>query len=116
MSGCLGELETFDRNIFESMVEKVIVGGEDQQGKIDPYKIVFVYRTGFKDAIDDSKEKYSIDKRRGKKSATGSNTENDMSSYDGDISYQDYGGDTKYKVQVLHSNDIVDERRDLLFD
>ena len=41
-------LDTFDRRIFESIVEKVIVGGYDSNGNKDPYMIVFVYKTGFK--------------------------------------------------------------------
>lgn len=41
-------LDTFDRHIFESIVEKVIVGGYDSNGNKDPYMIVFVYKTGFK--------------------------------------------------------------------
>jgi len=35
------------RHIFESIVEKVIVGGYDSDGNKDPYMIVFVYKTGF---------------------------------------------------------------------
>ena len=36
-------LEEFDREIFESIVEKVIIGGYDENGKEDPYKIIFIY-------------------------------------------------------------------------
>ena len=45
-------LDTFDRHIFESIVEKVIVGGYDSDGNKDPYMIVFVYKTGFKNSVD----------------------------------------------------------------
>ena len=45
-------LDTFDRHIFESIVEKVIVGGYDSNGNKDPYMIVFVYKTGFKNSVD----------------------------------------------------------------
>lgn len=31
-------LEEFDREIFESIVEKVIIGGYDENGKEDPIK------------------------------------------------------------------------------
>lgn len=51
-------LEEFDRGIFESVIEKVIVGGYDEEGKKDPYKLTFIYKTGFKNEIKDSKEKY----------------------------------------------------------
>ena len=41
--------EEFDRNVFESIVEKVIVGGYDDEGNADPSMITFVYKTGFED-------------------------------------------------------------------
>lgn len=34
------------------IVEKVIVGGYDSNGNKDPYMIVFVYKTGFKNSVD----------------------------------------------------------------
>ena len=40
-------LQEFDRGIFESIIEKVIVGGYDEDGNKDPYKITFIYKTGF---------------------------------------------------------------------
>ena len=51
-------LEEFDREIFESIVEKVIIGGYDENGKEDPYKIIFIYKTGFKDEIENAKKRY----------------------------------------------------------
>ena len=42
-------LKEFDRNFFESIVEKVIVGGYDDEGNADPSMITFVYKTGFED-------------------------------------------------------------------
>lgn len=44
-------IEKFDRGIFESMVEKVIIGGYDDDGNKDPYRITFIYKTGFKNSI-----------------------------------------------------------------
>ena len=38
-------LEEFDRVVFESIVEKAIVGGFDENGNKDPYKITFIYKT-----------------------------------------------------------------------
>ena len=35
-------LTEFDRYVFESIVEKVIVGGYDEEGNIDPALLVFV--------------------------------------------------------------------------
>ena len=51
-------LEGFDRGIFESIIEKVIVGGYDENGEKDPYKIIFIYKTGFKDEIENAKKRY----------------------------------------------------------
>jgi len=42
-------LKKFDRKDFESIVEKVIVGGYDDDGNADPSMITFVYKTGFED-------------------------------------------------------------------
>jgi len=42
-------LKEFDRKVFESIVEKVIVGGYDEAGNADPSMITFVYKTGFED-------------------------------------------------------------------
>ena len=51
-------LEEFDRVIFESIIEKVIVGGYDENGEKDPYKIIFIYKTGFKNEIGNAKERF----------------------------------------------------------
>lgn len=50
-------LKEFDRYVFESIVEKVIVGEIDENGDVDPYKLTFVYKTGFKDDLDGEKFK-----------------------------------------------------------
>ena len=45
-------LEEFDRYVFESIVEKVIVGGYDEEGCKDPAKLTFIYKTGFRSHMD----------------------------------------------------------------
>ena len=50
-------LNEFDRYVFESIVEKVIVGGYDEDGNIDPAQLVFVYKTGFKNSLDGNRFK-----------------------------------------------------------
>jgi hypothetical protein len=60
-------LEEFDRGIFESIIEKVIVGGYDEDGNKDPYKITFIYKTGFKNEIGNAKERFDKSKRIGEK-------------------------------------------------
>lgn len=37
-------LDEFDRIVFESIVEKVIVGGYDKDGNSTPYKLTFVLK------------------------------------------------------------------------
>lgn len=45
-------LEEFDRTVFESIVEKVIVGEIDENGNKNPYKLTFVYKTGISNKVD----------------------------------------------------------------
>ncbi len=40
-------LEEFDRYVFESIVEKVIAGGYDEEDRKDPAKRTFIYKAGF---------------------------------------------------------------------
>lgn len=51
-------LEEFDRGIFESIIEKVIVGGIDEDGNKDPYMLTFIYKTGMKNEIGNAKERF----------------------------------------------------------
>ena len=41
-------LDAFDRYVFESIVEKVIVGGYDEDGNKDPSMLTFIYKTGLR--------------------------------------------------------------------
>ncbi len=52
-------LKKFDCQVFESIVEKVIIGGYDENGNADPLKITFVYKTGFTDDKDGRDFKHS---------------------------------------------------------
>lgn len=45
-------MDKFDRYVFESIVEKVIVGETDNDGDKDPYKLTFVYKTGYHNKIN----------------------------------------------------------------
>lgn len=51
-------LEEFDRGIFESIIEKVIIGGYDENGEKDPYRIIFIYKTEFRNEIGNAKERF----------------------------------------------------------
>jgi len=50
-------LEEFDRVVFESVVEKIIIGGYNDDGVEDPLKITFVYKTGIHSELDGRKFK-----------------------------------------------------------
>lgn len=63
-------LKEFDRFVFESIVEKVIVGGFDENGNEDPYKITFVYKTGIKHEIKEAKKNLMTKVYRPKKEDT----------------------------------------------
>lgn len=59
--------EKFDREVFESVVEKVIIGGHNKEGDKDPYKITFIYKTGLKNDIENAKLRFGkSDKSKGK--------------------------------------------------
>lgn len=59
-------LEEFDRYVFESIVEKVIVGGIDEEGNKDPAQLTFVYKTGLKNSVDGDKFKPQRKNARGR--------------------------------------------------
>ncbi|MFR9712057.1 recombinase family protein [Paenibacillus sp. MB22_1] len=61
-------LTAFDRNVFESIVDKVIIGENPDQGSPEPYKLTFVYKTGFHNSIHSKmhKQKKSLRNERGK--------------------------------------------------
>ena len=58
--------EVFDRHVFESIVEKVIVGGYDEDGNKDPAQLTFVYKTGVKNSVDGSRFKPQRKNARGR--------------------------------------------------
>lgn len=59
-------LKTFDRFVFESIVEKVIIGEIDENGNANPYKLTFVYKTGYSNAVQ-SKMHKQIKKKKNDK-------------------------------------------------
>ncbi len=67
-----------DRYVFESIVEKVIVGEIDDDGKVDPYKLTFVYKTGFKDGLNG--EDFKSPRKNAKKKTIGKDSA-ELSSY-----------------------------------
>ena len=59
-------LYEFDRYVFESIVEKVIVGEYDEDGKKDPSQLTFVYKIGFKNSVDGNRFKPQRKNARGR--------------------------------------------------
>ena len=51
-------MDHFDRIVFESIVEKVIVGETGEDGNVDPYKLTFVLKGMDKRFIPDAKNRY----------------------------------------------------------
>jgi DNA invertase Pin-like site-specific DNA recombinase len=75
-----GVITEFSREIFESVIEKVIVGTTLEDGTPDPYMLTFIYKTGYGDEFDSGS---LIPKRRGggnKKPRNGLETEQTDSS------------------------------------
>ena len=90
-------LEEFDRVVFESIVEKAIVGGFDENGNKDPYKITFIYKTGIQDEIKEAKKKFVAKAYEQKEKDTemysfSSNDQNNMCTNDnGNINWNIHG-------------------------
>lgn len=58
---CIAEadmLDKFDRVVFESIVEKVIVGDMNEDGTVDPYKLTFVLKGMDDRIVPDAKSRY----------------------------------------------------------
>jgi len=70
-------LEEFDRVVFESVVEKIIIGGYNDDGVEDPLKITFVYKTGIHSELDGRKFKPQ------RKNAAGVHTDQELCSHTG---------------------------------
>src|SRR5690606_3526286 len=56
-------LTEFDRCVFESIVEKVIIGEVDENGNTNPYKLTFIYKTEYSNSIQ-SKMHKQINRKR----------------------------------------------------
>lgn len=48
-------LKEFDRVVFDSIVKEIIVGGYDDDGNIDPYKLTFILKDEKKAVVPDAK-------------------------------------------------------------
>jgi DNA invertase Pin-like site-specific DNA recombinase len=70
------KMSEFDRHIFESLIDKVIVGGDNEDGEVDPYKLTFIYKTGLDNRIDGVK--FKQDGRKKSSDVLPSNSNNDL--------------------------------------
>ncbi len=72
----------FDRVVFESIVDHVIIGGYDDDGNKDPELIAFVYKMGFKDTLDGqdfrTPRKVRVSRVTGQKEKTCSSNQNEF--------------------------------------
>ena len=57
-------IEEFNRTVFESIVDKVVVGRIDKDGTVHPYDLTFYFKTGIKDSQNSNNFK---DKRKNAK-------------------------------------------------
>ncbi len=49
-------LDKFDKEIFESVIDHIILGGTDEKGNKNPHLLTFVFKTGISQDIDGSKK------------------------------------------------------------
>ena len=55
-------LEEFDRVVFESIVDKVIVGETNDDGTVDPFKLTFVMKGNGNSVIPNAKDWFKAEK------------------------------------------------------
>ncbi|MEE1495571.1 MAG: recombinase zinc beta ribbon domain-containing protein [Anaerostipes hadrus] len=107
-------LEEFDRHVFESIIEKVIIGGIDKDGNKDPYMITFIYKTGLEHEIKDAKKNcdQGVRNEKEKNADVHSFDENEIDSVhslSGNDTYREYRVDTKdqyLKILVSMSDQL----------
>jgi hypothetical protein len=59
-------LDEFDRTVFESIIEKVIVGGYDEDGTPDPYKLTFILKGNQTGTVAHAKEQFKEKQKNSK--------------------------------------------------
>ena len=60
-------LDEFDRTVFESIVEKVYVGGYEEDGTPDPYKLTFILKGNQTGTVFHSKDAFKKKQKEAKK-------------------------------------------------
>jgi len=69
------KIEEFKRPLFESLIEKIVIGRMDENGNPDPYHIKFVYKAGPNNTVDGLK--YRKDGRKKDSAILPTNSNND---------------------------------------
>ena len=64
-------LDVFDRTVFESIVDKVYVGGYEEDGTPDPYKLTFILKGNQTGTVFHSKDAFKAKQKETKKSEKG---------------------------------------------
>lgn len=64
-------LDEFDRTVFESIIEKVYVGGYEEDGTPDPYKLTFILKGNQTGTIPHAKEAFKEKQKETRKSEDG---------------------------------------------
>lgn len=53
-------LKEFDRHVFESVIDRVIVGEKTENGEVNPYKLKFIFKTGYEKDEVASRQPFSF--------------------------------------------------------
>ena len=61
-------MDKFDRVVFETIVEKVIVGETNDDGTVDPFKLTFVMKGNGNSVVPNAKEWFKAEKKHNKDS------------------------------------------------
>lgn len=64
-------LDEFDRTVFESIIEKVYVGGYEEDGTPDPYKLTFILKGNQTGTVPHAKEAFKEKQKETRKSEDG---------------------------------------------
>ena len=72
-------LKQFDRHVFESIIDRVIVGKKAENGEINPYKLKFIFKTGYEKDEVASEQPFSFGN-----SCSNTNNDCDIISLQGD--------------------------------
>lgn len=63
-------LQEFDKEVFDSVIDHIILGGTDEKGNKNAHLLTFVFRTGISKDIDGSKKEMKGKKNKDKKIST----------------------------------------------